>query len=196
MTSPSPLSIIPSTINHLLAQEPWARDKLAAHAGKIARFDAVVLRFDLAVTADGMLAMAQDHAAPQVTIRVNPSELPLILQNRERAFSYVTVEGDADFANTISQISRSLHWEAEADLSKLVGDIAATKLVAGAKAVFHAAKETQQTMAENLAEYFLEEKPMLVRPQAVMDFGSDVAKIRDDIERMAKRIEKLEGRIR
>lgn len=179
----------------MLAQEQWARGKLAEHAGKTARFDAVVLVLDLQVTADGMLAMPEDDAVPQVTIRVKPGDLPLILQNRERGFSYVTVEGDADFANTISQISQSLRWEAEDDLSKLVGDIAAVKLVAGAKAVLRTVKTTHQKLAENLAEYFLEENPMLIRPQAVMDYGSDVAKIRDDIERLIKRIEKLEGRI-
>jgi ubiquinone biosynthesis protein UbiJ len=35
---------------------------------------------------------------------------------------------------------------------------------------------------------------MLVRPQAVSDFASDVVRLRDDVERIAKRIEKLEGR--
>jgi ubiquinone biosynthesis protein UbiJ len=195
MIPATPFSIIPSTINHLLIQEQWARDKLVLHKGKVARFDASVLTLDLQVTADGMLAIAPKDASPQVTICVKPGALPLILQNRERAFSYVSVEGDADFANTISQISQSLHWEAEEDLRKLVGDIAAVKLVDGAKAALHTVKTTQQKLAENLAEYFLEEKPMLVRPQAVADFGNDVAKIRDDIERMAKRSEKLEGRM-
>jgi ubiquinone biosynthesis protein UbiJ len=196
MTPSPPLFVIPLTINHLLAQEPWARAKLMLHTGKIARFDVAVLTLDLKVMADGMLAIAQDGAVPQVTIRIKPGELPLILQSRERAFASVTVEGDADFANAISQIGRLLNWEAEEDLSRLIGDIAATRLVAGAREVLHTVKTAQQKMVENLAEYFLEEKPMLVRPQAMMDFGSDIARIRDDVERMAKRIEKLEGRIK
>jgi ubiquinone biosynthesis protein UbiJ len=198
MTLATPLSVIPSAINHLLAQEPWARAKLAAHHGKTACFDLSVLRVNLTVTADGMVSMAAQEVAPitsNVTIRIKPEQLPLILQNREKAFSYVTVEGDADFANTISQISQSLQWEAEEDLSKLVGDIATIKIVAGAKAAFQTIKTTNQALAENVAEYLLEEKPMLVRPQAVMDFSSDVAKLRDDVERMVKRIEKLEGRL-
>lgn len=195
MTLPAPLSVVPSIINHLLAQESWARDKLMPHAGKIARFDAAVLTLDLKVAADGMLEIAQDGAVPQVTIRIKPSQLPTLLQSRERAFSTLTVEGDADFANAISQIGRTLQWEAEEDLSKLVGDIAAVRLVAGAKMALNAVKATQQKLAENLAEYFLEEKPMLVRPRVVTDFCNDVAKIRDDVERMAKCIEKLEGRM-
>jgi ubiquinone biosynthesis protein UbiJ len=190
MIFPSP---IPAAINHLLAPESWARDKLAAHAGKVALLDAGVLTVRLKVTADGMVQTAAHDDTPNVTIRVKLADLPLIAQNRERAFSYVKVEGDADFANAISQLSQSLKWEAEEDLSKWVGDIAATRIVAGARAAFDTVKSTQQKLAENVAEYFLEENPMLVRPQAVTDFAGDVAKLRDDVERISKRIEKLEG---
>ncbi|WP_242489835.1 ubiquinone biosynthesis accessory factor UbiJ [Noviherbaspirillum cavernae] len=192
---PSPhLIMLPAAINHLLAHEPWAREKLAAHAGKVACVDAGMMAFRLKATADGMVQAADKDDATAVTIRVRLADLPLIAQNRERAFSYVKIEGDADFANTISQLSQSLRWEAEEDLGKLIGDVAATRLVAGARTAIDTARSTQQKLAENLAEYFLEEKPMLVRPQAVSDLGGDVARLRDDVERLAKRIEKLEGR--
>lgn len=179
-----------AAINHLLAQEVWARDKLQRHAGKVAHFDAGVAGVRVKVASDGMLAAATEES-PSVTIRVRLADLPLILQNRERAFSYVQIEGDADFANTISQLSQSLRWEAEADLSRLVGDIAAVRLVQGVKAAFHTARQTQRALAENTAEYFLEENPMLVRPQAVDDFAADVVKLRDDVERLGKRIDRI-----
>ena len=194
MTLATPLFLIPSAINHLLAHEPWAREKLFAHKGKTARFDLAILQLNLTVQADGTVCSAAPGDAPSVTIRLKPEQISLILQNRERAFSYVTVEGDADFANTISQVSQSLHWEAEEDLSKLVGDIAAVKIVAGTKDALKTARAARQSLTENIAEYLLEENPMLVRPQAVIDFGGDVATLRDDVERLQKRIEKLEGR--
>ena len=131
MTSLSPANIFPAAINHLLAQEAWARAKLIPHAGKVAVLDGGVLAVRLKVSADGMVETAGPDDLPTVTIRMQPSDLPLIMQNRERAFSYVKIEGDADFANTISQLSQSLRWEAEDDLSKVVGDIAATRIVSG-----------------------------------------------------------------
>ena len=183
-------SIISAAINHLLTQEPWARDKLAAHAGKVACFDAGVVAVKLKVAPDGLLCAATDEA-PSVAIRAKLADLPLIMQNRERAFSYVKVEGDADFANTISYLSQILRWEVEEDLSKWVGDIAAARIGAGAKAIIENAKSTQRNIAENIAEYFLEEDRMLVRPQTVVDFTSGVTKLRDDVERLSKRVEKL-----
>jgi ubiquinone biosynthesis accessory factor UbiJ len=185
------ISHVSAAINHLLARESWAREKLARHAGKVALFDAGVLTLRLKAAADGMVEAAAADELQNVTIRVKLSDLPLILQNREHAFSYVQIEGDADFANTISQLSETLRWEAEEDLAKLFGDAAAVRLVGGARTAFEVAKSTQQKIVENVAEYFLEENPVLVRPQAVADFSGDVTKLRDDVERLAKRIEKL-----
>ncbi|MDB5730006.1 MAG: sterol-binding protein, partial [Noviherbaspirillum sp.] len=188
-------SPISAAINHLLSHEPWAREKLAAHAGKVAAIDAGIVTVRLKAMHGGTVQVAVQNDIPDVTIRIKLSDLPLIAQNRERAFSYVNVEGDADFANTISQLANSLRWEVEEDLARFIGDIPATRIVTGARSVLGAARSTQRKLAENLSEYFLEEKPLLVRPHSVNEFADDVAKLRDDVERLGKRIAKLGGLI-
>ena len=141
-------SVFLAAINHLLAQEPWARDKLAIHTGKVACLDGGIAAIRLKVARDGMLESVAPDEPPCVTIRVKLADLPLILQNRERAFSYVTIEGDADFANTISQLSQTLRWEAEGDLSKVVGDVAAVRMVGAARAAFAHLTSTPQKLLE------------------------------------------------
>lgn len=183
---------VAAILNHLLVQEPWAQGRLVAHHGKTACIDAGIAMLSLTVGADGLLENANADVTPAVTIHVKLSDLPLILANRERAVSYVKIEGDADFANTISQVSQSLHWDAQEDLSRMIGDIAAVRLVAGVKSGLEAAQVAQQELAENVAEYFLEEKPMLIRPPMMQAFSADVVKLRDDLERLSKRIEKME----
>lgn len=201
---PSPLGLsaatAAATINHLLAQEPWARQALRLHAGKVACIAAAPLELRLRVTADGMLdTVAPDGdgvvSVPNVTIRVKLSDLPLIAQHRERAFSYVQIEGDAEFANAISQLSRSLRWEPEHDLEKVLGPVAATRLAGGARALLGAFVTGQRKLAENAAEYFLEENPVLVRPSVTDGFGAEVRRLRDDAERFAKRLANLEKKL-
>ncbi|MGS0741946.1 ubiquinone biosynthesis accessory factor UbiJ [Glaciimonas sp. GG7] len=189
-----PLNFTPITaaVNHLLAQEPWATRKLAAHAGKIACIDGGALALKWQITDDGLLQLPPAEVAPNVTIRLKLSDLLLMAQNPERAFSYVTIEGDADLANAISQVGLGLRWDAEHDLSKLIGDIAAVRVVAGAKATVLALQSTQKKLAENLAEYFLDEQPLLVRPHAVTEFTEAVTTLRDDLERLIKRVERIE----
>lgn len=106
--------------------------------------------------------------------------------------SYVKIEGDADFAQTISALSQDLRWDVEDDLSRVLGDIAARRVVHGGRQVAHFLGQTQQNLQENVADYFLEENPMLVRPRAVRAFADQVNKTRDDVERLMKRLERLE----
>jgi len=186
---------VAATVNHLLAQEAWARAELRFHAGKVAVIDASPVALRLRVTQDGMVEAAPAAAAANVTIRLKLSDLPLIAQNRKRAFSYVQIEGDAEFANAISHLSQSLRWEAEYDLEKVVGPIVAVRAVSGAKAAFEAVKAGHQKLAENVAEFLLDEKQLLVRPQTVEAFSADVNRLRDDVERTAKRLAKLEQKL-
>ncbi len=49
-----------------------------------------------------------------------------------------------------------------------------------------------RTLVENVTEYLLDEKPTLVRHLALDDFGTDVGRLRDDLARLEKRLERLE----
>ena len=184
-----------AAINHLLALEAWARDALVLHAGKVALIDAGSVALRMQVTRDGMLEVGGPDQAPSVTIRMKLADLPLIAQNRDRAFSYVKIEGDAEFANTISQLSKALRWEAEHDLERWTGPIAARRIAGGARSVFAAAMSTRRKLGENLAEYFLDENPVLVRPAMLDELSADVNRLRDDVERAAKRLAKLEQKL-
>lgn len=181
-----------ATINHLLADEAWARASLRRHGGKIAVIDTGHLALRLRVAADGLLEAGLPEAVPNVTIHVKLADLPLIAQNRERAFSYVRIEGDAEFANTISQLSRGLRWEPEHDLERLFGPIGARRLAGGARSAFAGVNAAGRRLAENLAEFLVEERPVLIRPGEVDALNADVVRLRDDVERTAKRIARLE----
>lgn len=179
-------------INHLLARDDRARHMLQAHAGKSVCADLQSFRIHLLITTDGYLQNAGTEQQASVTIHIQPSDLPAMLQQRERAFSYVRIDGDADLANTVSALSDTLRWDAEADLSKVFGDIAAVRMTAGAKQLWQHAGQAHQRLQENVAEYLLEEKQVLVRPAEVRQQGQQIQKTRDDTERLLKRIERLE----
>ncbi len=202
-STPSPASLFPprlivpvvAAINHLLAQEAWARATLGLHAGKEALIDTGAVQLRMRVTRDGMVEPGSADMPATVTIRVKLSDLPLILQNRDRAFSYVKIEGDAEFANTISQLSKGLRWEAEHDLEKFFGPIAAARLADGARSAATGVAATGKKFAENVAEFLLEERAVLIRPSQVSDMADAITRLRDDVERAAKRLEKLEAKL-
>lgn len=188
-----------AAINHLLAQEAWARALLMRHAGKDACIDAGLARLRMHVGRDGLLEAAHQGTAgdapASVTIRVKPADLPLIAQDRTRALSYVKIEGDAEFANVISQLANGLRWDAEHDLERVVGPLGAHRLVKTARRTAGGATEATRRLAENLAEFLAEERPVLVRPAQREAFAADVVRLRDDVERTAKRIARLEQKL-
>lgn len=185
-----------AAINHLLAQDAWARALLQRHAGKDACIDAGLARLRMKVARDGLLEATQGDAAgdtaASVTIRVKPADLPLIAQDRTRALSYVKIEGDAEFANVISQLANGLRWDAEHDLEKVVGPLGARRLVMGARGAVGGVNSATRRLADNLAEFLADERPVLVRPAQRELFAGDVVRLRDDVERAAKRIARLE----
>ncbi len=191
MIPPSPVIAV---LNHLLSRQPSLTEALAAHAGKSAQIDAgISLR--LRVAADGLLE-ADSAAAGEasVTIRIAPADLPQVLANPQRAASFAKLSGDAEFARTVSEVVTALRWDAESDLAPIVGDIAAVRIVQAVRAIAAQGTSGSRRLAENVAEYLLEENPVLLYRRAGEDFAADVAVLRDDVERLAKRIALLEKR--
>ncbi len=192
---PSSLSqLILPAINHLLAQESWASQQLQIHAGKVACIDFKLASLRIKITAQGFLEPAPDETITNVTIRINPADIVLIMQDRERAISYVKLEGDADLAQTFSDLGKHLRWDAEHELSQIFGDIAGRRMANSGKAALHTAQNKAQKLGENVAEYLLEENPLLVRLERVTEFTQEVGLIRDDVERLLKRVEQCEQR--
>ena len=184
-------SPIIAVINHLLVRQPVLCHKLRTHSGGVACLEVGAIQLKLAVAADGLFQLAET-AEPNVTIRIKPADLLQVMVNMEKAFSYVTVSGDADFARIISEIANELHWEPEEDLAPFLGDIAAVRITQSARTTLSQAKSSGRKLLENMAEYLLEENPTLLYRQAGEKFASDVAIIRDDVERLAKRIASIE----
>jgi ubiquinone biosynthesis protein UbiJ len=191
------MSVLPiaATVNHLLSRQASLTSLLKTHAGKTACFDVGIVQLYLCVTGEGLLRQVEQSVAdnkPAVSIRINPTELPAILVDMKQAFSHVKIEGDADFAKTISEVVMHLQWDAEEDLAPLIGDIAAVRLVQFARASLHNAKVSSQSFIDSVAEYLLEEQPVLLRRQKRLEFSAQVMTVRDDTERLAKRIALLE----
>lgn len=184
-------SFLPAAVNHLLAAEPWAQRLLAAHAGRVAAIDFGIAAIRLRITPHGMVETAPGAEAATVTLHLRPADLPLLLRHRDQAFSYVRVDGDAGFAAAISQVAQSLRWDAEEDLAGWIGDIAAVRVVSGARNAVDTVRAGQRALAENLAEFLADERPVLTRPAAVEGFRRDVVRLRDDVERLSKRIDRL-----
>lgn len=181
-----------AALNHMLAREPWARAALAPFAGRSARLQALPFSVQLAIAADGNFTA--DAGAPAVTIGVDAAALPRVLLEPKAALRNVRLDGDAEFAQALSNVLQKLRPEPEEELARFVGDAAAVRIVSLLRAALAGAREAGSRLAVQTADYLVAENPMLVSRQEMAAFAADVARVRDDVERLAKRIELQTGR--
>jgi ubiquinone biosynthesis protein UbiJ len=175
-----------AVLNHMLAREPWARAVLAPFAGRSARLLALPFSVQLGIAADGNFTA--DGGTPTVTLGVDAAALPQILLDPKAALRNVRLDGDAEFAQTLSDVLQKLRPEPEEELSRFVGDAAAVRIVALLRAALAGAREAGSRLASTTADYLIAENPMLVSRREMAAFAEDVARLRDDVERLEKMI--------
>ena len=191
-----PIPIL-AAVNHVLGQADWARERLTGFAGRSARvtmppFDAFIVVLDNGYISSPNKAASTDSEQPaDVTINLPASAPLLFLQGLPTLMRAVKLSGSVDFAETLSFVIRNIKWDVEEDLSKVVGDIAAHRLVDGAKRFGTWQVSAGQSLAGNFAEYFTKGQPLIAQGAAIPDFSRGVDSLRDDVARLEKRVARL-----
>ena len=179
-------------LNHLLADAPWARARLAPFAGRTAVFHVTPFVLSLGIDGDGCFTESATPE-PDVTLELPLASLPKAVGGTDALMADIRISGNADFADALGFVLRQLRWDGEEALARLVGDIAAHRAVGLARGVADWHLSTARRVVDNLAEYFSEEQPMVVKHAALEAFAHSTATLRDDLARLEKRLRKLEG---
>jgi ubiquinone biosynthesis protein UbiJ len=182
-------------LNRLLRTHTWALDRLRAHAGKTAFVTCRPLELRFSVTPTGELASALPDTAPDVAIGVTPGILLRAAARDSHAWGAAEVTGDAEFAEAIDYVRRNLQWDYEEDLSRIFGDIAAHRLASLAQQLDLWGRDTALKVGRTFAEYVTYERPLVASAHAVEQFNRQVDTLRDDAERLEKRLELLRRRL-
>jgi ubiquinone biosynthesis protein UbiJ len=179
-------------LNHVLRSAPLALDRLRKHAGRTARFNVGPVSLAFTVQANGEVSAAGDDAARDLEVHIPPASLPKLASRDENAWRGVRIEGDAEFAQDVSFLARNLDWDVEEDLSRVVGDIAAHRIVTTARSLGSWGREAGKRLAQGAAEYWTEESPLVASRVKVESFVRAVTELREAVDRLEKRVEKLE----
>ena len=190
MTLESPFAF---ALNRLLQTEQWARERLVPFATETLELRAPplpALRFT--ITEEGGLSAAKGTSDPSLVITIRPDALAAAVKGEDHLLRSIDVAGNAKLASEVMFLARHLRWDVEEDLSKFVGDVAARRLtgLARAAAAWHA--DAAKRIAASFMEYAVEEKRVLVKRDTLAEFSGAVARLRDGLERLEKRVERLD----
>jgi ubiquinone biosynthesis protein UbiJ len=180
-------------LNHLVNQNSWAREQLQPFAGRAVRFNLPPVSTTITILEDGGLAASGEAAQPEATITIPFSAALRLLADDDKANSLITLEGDAELAAVFSRVLRNMQWDYEEDLSKLVGDIPAHQAMEFGRKTVSGIKRQTLNVAQMFSEYWQEEQPIIAKKRHVENFIKDVDALRDDAERLEKRVAKFES---
>ncbi len=177
-----------ATLNHLLIQSGWALPRLVRFNGKTARFHVAPFSFACTILSDGSLLAASADATADATCTLSPALLPRLAIHDEAALEQVETSGDAALIAEIFYLIRNLRWDAAEDLSHLIGDVAAERMVQFAHTQHQNAKSAVQNLSQAATEYWTEERPLLATPQQIATFKQQVSALHEKLAELEQRI--------
>lgn len=133
-------------LNHVIAAEPVATDKLKPHSGRSIQLvwtgwpsllpPAPQVAFT--VTPAGLFEWCGDQPPVQPDLRVNldaSNPLRLAAQWFAGERPQVVIEGDSALATDVSWLIDNLRWDIEDDVARVIGQAPAHELARGAQAI-------------------------------------------------------------
>ena len=138
-----------------------------------------------------MLCSADAVNSADTLCVISPSLLPRLATQDKTARNEIRSEGDAALLTEIFFLSQNLRWDAAEDLSKIIGDITAERIVQAVKNTHQQLQNSAENFAESLSEYWTEERPLITKPPQTRAFTQQVDTLRDDIARLEQRVKRL-----
>lgn len=138
---------------------------------------------------------AADSSSATTTVEGTPPVLLGLLGNAEaEGFreSGAELSGDAQTVEAFAELLRHARPDLEEELSRLIGDIAAHEVAGVARRTDNWARDAGSALTMNTSEFLQEEARQLPPRVEVNAFGRDVECLRDDVERAAQRLARLE----
>ncbi|AOB32901.1 hypothetical protein AKI39_22405 [Bordetella sp. H567] len=198
-------------LNALLRREDWARARLARHAGKTVRLAVGAFKLSLTIDSEGYADVADPAVVPDVTLTGDPARFRVArlfqggsenadpaaaARARADAIADMThISGDAGLAQVVAELAAQLRWDVEDDLARWFGDIAAARLVGGARALSSGLRGAAARLGNNLVEYLAQERPILTPRPLMESWAADIARANATLDVAQARFLALQARL-
>ena len=140
-------------LNHVLMQEPAARDRLQRQKGRVLQVCWRDQVFQCQFTPAGLLelvAPSTSTRAADLVLRVNEtSPLALVKTLAQGDKPAIRIEGDVQLAAEVNWLFDHVRWEPEEDLARLIGDAPAHAVAQNVRKCLDALRDFVKTKFSN-----------------------------------------------
>ncbi len=181
-------------VNKVLSLDEETLASLAILAGKVFEID--VLNTDIRIfilpSGEGITLASEYEGKADVAIKGRPSALLGMITAEKIGAGEIEINGNVGLAQQFQSILKNMDVDWEEYLSHFVGDITAHNVGNFLRGVSRFAMATGKTIGLDISEYLRYEKEALLDKLELDEFIQTVDKLRNDVERMQKRVERLE----
>ena len=184
-------------LNQAIRLDPEAAARLTPLHGQVIKLELAGLGLSIFLVPDpsGIQLLSDLEGEPDCILRGTPLDLARMRSSRDSAdqlFSgAVEIEGDSGAAHQFGEFLSSLEIDWEEQLSHLTGDVIAHEIGNLSRDITHWGDKLRNTFGLNLQEYLQEELRLLPSRYEIEPFLNDVDQLRDDVERLAARVERF-----
>jgi len=206
MLSSMAASALEAVINKGLAlalnqyQDDVVHQRLQALDGKVIAIDLQGMDHSFYMIFNAGSVHVQNHLLGQADVRIAGTPLSLLRtslagkqQQQQGLFSgAVSISGDVDLGRQFNALLDGLNIDWEELLSQRVGDVVAHELGSRARELGAWVQQSLTTLAGDTSEYLQEEAQLLASRAELEPFLTAVDTIRNDVERLEKRLSRLQ----
>jgi ubiquinone biosynthesis protein UbiJ len=190
------LNFLEAELNRCVGESTAARELLARLNGTSFAVHVEGLGLTGVLHADGeRVRLDSDAAGATATLRATPLDLVRLLRadgvsgvKRTRA----ELSGDLDVAERYAKLLKLARPDLEEEAAKWLGDVPAHALGSAARGLGAWLVRAGAALRMNTAEFLQEESRAVPAPLEAQAFYADVERLRDDVERAAARLARLE----
>lgn len=193
-----PLKTLEKLINAYLNLDPQSQAQLQPLIGKqcLIEITNITTIFYLCFEKNGICIHTESlEQEPDLIVRGSMSALWRLFQSTPNTFQLhlrdVKIVGDLHLAQSIKLFFQSIDIDWEEQLSRLTGDVIAHEFFRGVSAFGQWQRKARENFKLNLTEYLQEEVGYFPLNEEIKTFIQEVDILRDDIERLEIRIERL-----
>ncbi len=186
-------------INDVLQTDPDLLSDVVAMAGKVMAVELIGPDKTIYIMPqkDGIHLQREYEGDVHVLIKGSPfALLKMARQKDDQPASFdgdVEISGDLALGQHLQQMIKRLDLDWEELLSHKIGDVAAHQVGNFVRSFSTWAKESQESMEQNVGEYLRIESEIVPNRVEIDGFMNDVDDLRSDVDRLEQRIARLAG---
>jgi len=196
MATFDPNAIPGALANRVLDREAWARQRLAAHAGRSFVVSVGPAASAFAIDDAGRVASTSPGGtAPDLKLWVSPLDLPAFLADPTRWDRYVNAEGNPALATTLKELAPTLPWFVEQAFAGALGNVVGQQIADTGRRLLAFPEYAAERVGASVASFAHEQSGLLASGDEGHSFSQQVSALVASVDALATRIDALADRL-